>query len=143
MKLITKISLVLLRPLSPLTLEVLKAPVRVKAKGKENAEEASERCSGERIKKENALQQVSALLSFKEDFGSGEYFNRATAFISKMPTVLVESFLKGLLLVVHKALERNSFDGTRSVEDAKSIELVLKVIRYQMPFLSFLYSLVS
>lgn len=71
------------------------------------------------------------------------YLNRATAFISKMLTVVVEYFLKGLLLVVHKALERNSFDGTRSVEDAKSIELVLKVIRYQMPFLSFLYSLVS
>jgi hypothetical protein len=111
MKIIIKISFVILSPISVFAKNALHNVVRVKIKGKETSDEASERSSNERSSKENAIQQISALLSFKEDFSS-------------------EAFIKGLCLVIHKALERNKFESSRSEEDARVIELVLKVISH-------------
>ena len=109
MKVIIKIAFVLLTPLTASTKDVLKNDVQSKTKHKETSQMASERSTLEKQKKTNAIQQINALLSFKEDFSTS-------------------SFIHGLYLVVHKALQRRKFESSRSEEDSKIIELVLKVI---------------
>lgn len=109
MKIIIKIAFVLLTPLSSSTKDILKHDVQSKTKNKETSAMASERSTLEKQKKMNAIQQINALLSFKEDFST-------------------KSFIQGLYLVVHKALQRRKFESSRSEEDSKMIELVLKVI---------------
>ena len=109
MKIIIKIAFILLSPAASSTKDVLKNEVQSKRKHLETSKMASERSTQEKQKKANAIQQINALLSFKEDFST-------------------DAFIKGLYLVIHKALQRRKFESSRSEDDSKIIELVLKVI---------------
>lgn len=60
----------LLIPMSTKTIEAAKSAFREKV-GKETKEESIGRRSSEHIVKNNAMQQIAALLSFKEAFAKG------------------------------------------------------------------------